>query len=348
MRPTFSIIFFTVVSGAGYGLLFLIGCSVAAGLSLASVDEWPMDGTHLLVEPRLGLLILLLCGALLATVGLIASLGHLGQPLRSWRAFSQWRSSWLSREGVAAFLTYLPIAAMTWILWSPDGPSTGAALRVGGALLALCSASTVICTAHIYSTLKPIRAWHNRFVAPSYLVFSLYSGALWQVALGYALPSTMRLPIAWYEFTLFANAIFAAPCCALLKCFYWRFLDSRSSESTIGSATGLARFGAVHSFERPHTEENYLTHEMGFALARKHARRLRVIAIWLILLAPLSSALLLTAIAHFTDFQVYVRLHCLAGWVALFAGMFGIFIERWLFFAEARHVVMLYYGAKRA
>jgi len=35
MRPTFSIIFFTVLSGAGYGLLFLLGM---AGLG---VTIWP-------------------------------------------------------------------------------------------------------------------------------------------------------------------------------------------------------------------------------------------------------------------------------------------------------------------
>ena len=40
--------------------------------------------------------------ALLVSAGLLSSVGHLGKPLRAWRAFSQWRSSWLSREGVAA------------------------------------------------------------------------------------------------------------------------------------------------------------------------------------------------------------------------------------------------------
>ena len=36
------------------------------------------------------------------TVGLVSSTLHLSHPERAWRAFSQWRSSWLSREGVAA------------------------------------------------------------------------------------------------------------------------------------------------------------------------------------------------------------------------------------------------------
>jgi DMSO reductase anchor subunit len=33
--------------------------------------------------------------------------------------------------------------------------------------------------------------------------------------------------------------------------------------------------------------------------------------------------------------------------VATLATTAGAFVERWLFFAEARHVVMLFYGARR-
>src|SRR5579863_3057406 len=116
MRPTFSIIFFTVISGAGYGLLFLIGFALATGLSLIPHDRWIMDGPHETVDPRVGMLILLAVGVLLASAGLLASIGHLGQPLRSWRAFSQWRSSWLSREGVAALATYVPIIVIVWMI----------------------------------------------------------------------------------------------------------------------------------------------------------------------------------------------------------------------------------------
>jgi hypothetical protein len=47
-------------------------------------------------------------GGLLVSLGLLSSTFHLGHPERAWRAFSQWRSSWLSREGVAAVATYLP------------------------------------------------------------------------------------------------------------------------------------------------------------------------------------------------------------------------------------------------
>ena len=94
MHPAFSVIFFTVASGAGFGLM-----AVAAGLS-------GLGGTRLDTRFVLAIGVLAL---LLAGFGLLSSLLHLGRPERAWRAVSQWRSSWLSREGVLALLT-MPVA----------------------------------------------------------------------------------------------------------------------------------------------------------------------------------------------------------------------------------------------
>jgi DMSO reductase anchor subunit len=339
MRPTFSIILFTVLSGAGYGLLFLLGLGLACGHWLAPYAVFTFDDfrfghaavTPVIEDPRMSVAIGLLAGSLLATIGLLASIAHLGQPLRAWRAFSQWRSSWLSREGVASLATYLPLAAIFWFLFAEG--RDGAALpvvRTCGLLLALCSTATVYCTAHIYSCLKPIRAWNNRFVLPGYLLLGLQAGALWLVALNLPPPGDVRLN--GFRWIWLSNATLIAPACALLKWKYWRWLDAPTSEPNAGIATGLDRIGSVRSFEQPHTEENYLTHEMGFVLARKHARRLRAIAFWLILLAP------------GTTLPLVLLIGWPAAWLALLMGMTGIFVERWLFFAEARHAVMAYYG----
>ena len=59
---------------------------------------------------------------------------------------------------------------------------------------------------------------------------------------------------------------------------YWIFIDTTSARSTVASATALGSRGRVRMFEAPHTQENYLLKEMGFQIARKHARRLRLIA----------------------------------------------------------------------
>src|SRR5215468_11967825 len=93
MHPALSVIVFTTVSGAGYGLLAWVGVWAVAG--------WlPADRGLAAASLALSL------GAI--TAGLLSSTLHLGHPKRSWRAFSQWRSSWLSREGVSAVVTFLP------------------------------------------------------------------------------------------------------------------------------------------------------------------------------------------------------------------------------------------------
>lgn len=312
MRPTFSIILFTVLSGAGYGVLFLLGITLALPSPNAA-------------EARSGAGAALAAGFLLSSAGLLASIAHLGQPLRAWRAFSQWRSSWLSREGVASLLTSVPMLAIAFLLFAR--PDAIIALHLCGLLLATCCVATVCCTARIYSSLAPIRAWHNRYTLPGYLLLGLYSGTLWACALG-ATTASMR---PWSSRWIAAGALaLIAIASVLLKCSYWRFLGALAPVGA-GSATGLDRLGVVHRFEQPHTEENYLTHEMGFVLARKHARRLRAIAIGAIVLAPLA----MPALPALIDWP--------GAWLALAVGMLGLIVERWLFFAEAKHAVMAYY-----
>src|SRR4030095_9750847 len=140
MHPAFSVIFFTVISGCGYGLLFLLGLALAANPQLFVGSE---------------ALLALATGPILSAAGLTSSLLHLGQPQRAWRALSQWRSSWLSREGVAAFLSFVPVFALAATVWRGD---SGALVRVAAAALALMAVATVCCTAKIYTSLKTIRA----------------------------------------------------------------------------------------------------------------------------------------------------------------------------------------------
>jgi len=319
MHPAFSVIFFTVISGCGYGLLFLLGVALAANPQLFVRDE---------------ALLLLAAGAVFSATGLTSSLLHLGQPQRAWRALSQWRSSWLSREGVAALASFAPALALAAALWRGDG---NALVRVIAIALAVMAVVTVCCTAKIYTSLKTIRAWHNGLALPGYLLFALLCGAatLWMLLAASGSDDALvraNLPVI--------VAILGAAC-AVIKREYWRFVDTASSESTTESATGLGRFGTVRGVEAPHTEENYLTREMGFVLARKHASRLRVIALVLFALLPVVlavPAMMLQSMAIVTVCAVFVALGVIA----------GTFVERWLFFAEAKHVVMLYYEGARA
>ena len=93
MHPQFSVIVFTTLSGAGYGMLCWLGL-------YGAMDRLPADRQFAIVAMIVAL------GTIAA--GLVASLFHLGHPERAWRALSQWRTSWLSREGVAALITFIP------------------------------------------------------------------------------------------------------------------------------------------------------------------------------------------------------------------------------------------------
>lgn len=324
MHPALSVIFFTTLSGAGYGLLALLGGGIA-------LDLWPR-GTTATLAP-------LAVGGVLVSIGLLASTAHLGQPWRAWRAFSQWRSSWLSREGVASVATYLPVIVLATGL-SGASPDTALPLasRIAGALLVVGAAVTVYCTARIYSSLRTIPAWHDTTVTPGYLLLAAYTGGLWLWLLG-ALArrggdGIGRLGLAP---ELLAGIVFLAMLAAFVKLLYWRRIDDAAPVAGIGSATGLGAFGAVSAFERPHTEQNYITREMGFVLARRHAPRLRAVALLAGFALPLACVVAALQWPALTPaFAV----------VALAAASTGVFVERWLFFAQARHVVNLYYGAR--
>jgi DMSO reductase anchor subunit len=348
MRPTLSVIFFTVLSGTGYGLLFLLGLGLLVRwpyLASSRTDETGA-AVKLLIYPSVvnyGLLV----GLVLVSAGLSASLAHLGQPQRAWRALSQWRSSWLSREGIAAIVSYIPALGLVIAFWlpvfwhPPESATLFWDLRMQapcplGAALAVMAFVTVYCTSGIYTSLKTIHAWHNDYVLPGYLLFALLGGSscLWalQTLLGSGIDPLLRRGLPLLVIALgFA--------CAVLKRSYWRFIDTTRHPASTESATGLGRFGAVRSVEAPHTEENYLTREMGFVLARKHSARLRAIALILFGVAPIAFA----GIA-----LIWPNAGYLSACLVFISVIAGTFVERWLFFAEARHVVMLYYSAARA
>lgn len=307
MHPAFSVIVFTVLSGAGYGLAAVLGLGLLDPSALATKIA------HFLALA-------------LISAGLLSSTLHLGNPQRAWRAFSQWRSSWLSREGVLAIVTFLPLtlSAANSIFWDAYHPLLG----LTGALLC---AATVFCTAMIYGSLKTIDAWHTRRTPLCYLLFSaaggLVLGSLFGLAGGGSFPllpilAVLVLLLSWIaKFNWRKRALTATPL---------------SSPET---ATGLGGLGSVRLLERPHMTENYLTREMGFKVARKHAGKLWRIALLLGAVAPMVILVLLAIMAGGGS-----GLAVFAAALAVISHIAGMLVERWLFFAEARHAVVNYYG----
>lgn len=310
MHPALSVIIFTTASGAGYGLLALTGVLVWNGMM-------PMD------RP-LGIAVMGL-GLALVSGGLLSSTWHLGHPERAWRAFSQWQSSWLSREGVAAVITYMPACLLAWC-WVMEEP-TGGLMAWSGLALSILSLVTVFCTAMIYRSLATIPQWNNSLTVPCYLTFGIMTGTLILNAVLYLLGGGASLITVLC--VIFCISGF------LVKQAYWLSIDGHSDEASMGSATGLQDLGQVQPFEAPHSSDNYLMKEMGYQIARKHVQKLRRIVMVFGFLAPLA----LSVAAMLTDPVI----GGIAVVLAVLSATLGIIVERWLFFSEAKHVVMHYY-----
>jgi sulfite dehydrogenase (quinone) subunit SoeC len=320
MHPAYSVIIFTTASGAGYGLLVWLAIAALLGGAPLSFSQ--------------GLLAFGIAFALIVA-GLLSSTLHLGRPERAWRAFSQWSTSWLSREGVLAVATFVPsglFALLTmWRAWHGVlAPSSIlpvlAAVTIAGAL------ATVWCTGMIYQSLPTIRAWHRPIVSCIYIALALMSGAV----LFHALTVAIRGNASW----LGLITILLLLASGLMKLEYWRGIDTDEKRWTAESATGLGRFGKVRVLEQPHTQANYIMREMGYSVARRHATKLRRLSLLTAFALP-AGLIALAAIAA-------PALAVAFSIAAVISMAFGLITERWLFFAEAQHVVTTFYGADAA
>jgi DMSO reductase anchor subunit len=311
MHPAYSVIVFTTASGAGYGLLIWLSVAVALGL----VPMSPLLGAF-----GLGLALALV------TIGLLASMLHLGRPERAWRALSEWRSSWLSREGVAALVTYLPAGALGlgWVF----GETVPGQIAVAACLTILGALATLWCTGMIYASLPTIRAWCNPLVAPIYIVLALATGGALLTCLLIVFSRDARWAAGVSALALAAGW--------LLKVRYWAAIDGEEKTHTAEAATGLGHLGTVRPLDPPHTQPNFVMREMGYRVARRHAAKLRRLSAILLFKLPLLAALLLIAPLSWPA-QLIVAI------LSVFSAAAGVLVERWLFFAEAEHVVMLYY-----
>jgi sulfite dehydrogenase (quinone) subunit SoeC len=303
MNPAYSVILFTTASGAGYGLLSLL-CLAGASHGKASTPAFAFTSLFIALA--------------LITVGLLSSTLHLGRPERAWRALSQWRSSWLSREGIAAIVTY-PLAITFGLCWSGliDAPNL---IAPSGYATSIMCTVTVFSTAKIYSTLKTIRAWHQTFTVPVYLLFSAATGSVLLTAIANAFGRFAPVQ-SILSYVIMLVLIVA-------KFLYWRKLDRAPRTHTMATATGLGE--GVRQWEVPHTSTNFIMKEMGYVVARRHARKLRILALALL---DIAFALMVFCSNYPTFAYVAVPVIMCAAWV-----------ERWLFFAEAEHVVGLFYG----
>jgi DMSO reductase anchor subunit len=302
MHPAPSIVFFTVLSGLGLGMMAWLGLGFG-----------PDDGLFRWFASALAL------G--MTAAGGLASTGHLGRRENAWRAFSQWRSSWLSREAclMVAAMAVFGLYAAVWCLG-------GLRLWSLGLISVLLAVATIYSTAMIYAQLKTVPRW-SATPTPALFVATGLTGGLLGAAAMAGIAGAPASP-GWAALALVLSAGVAV---------WWQTAAAGAGRGSQGSsaetATGLGFMGRVRLFEAPHTGSNYLLKEMAYQVGRNRAYQIRLVGAVLGFLVPLILAL--PALW--------------SGWLllpALLAHLAGMLALRWLFFAEAEHVQALYYGKR--
>lgn len=303
MKPALSVIFFTVASGAGLGLLvWLLVASLMA-------DHIRMDATTFYKGA--------LVAAALITAGLISSTLHLANRKNAIYALTRIRTSWLAREGLLALALY-PLAALHLFALQTGLPQITPFTL---ALLIVDALAVLYCTGMIYGCLKTIPRWNTWMTPVKYVLFGLMSGAV-------LLPAVLSLRPT--QIGPVGKPMVAILLLAVGLVLYLAFLlKNPRKQHTINDALGLAQ-GKVRLLDVGHSHGTFLTNEFGFAVAREKARLLRWTAIVFAFIVPM-------ILCYFSQWF----------WTASLICVVGLLVERWLFFAEAEHVVRLYHGQQR-
>ena len=322
MHPAFSVIFLTTLIGAGQGLfLALYTSQVYAIFKLLPTQ-------HMGLFYAAGALI----AVLLLIAGLIASFFHLGHPERAWRAASQWRTSWLSREVIV-----LPITMGLIALWglahyldltrplfqAPGGTEVDLTLILGF-LATIAAFALFIATGMIYASIKFLQEWHTPLTIINFILLGSASGFLIATTLSALLDTSLtRFYGGWALLFIISSLIFRSTSLVRNK----RLRPKSDLRSAIGvrhtNMTQKAQGAMGGSFN---TREFFHGKKDSFVKSTKYI---------FFVLAFLIPAVLVTM----SFYQPGYLLPLLA---TIFQYL-GLIAERWYFFAEARHPQNIYY-----
>jgi DMSO reductase anchor subunit len=295
MRPAFSVLFLTTLIGAGQGLfiaLFFVELLVP-NLS----REFYVGGAFIVL--------------VLSSLGGVSSVFHLGHPERAWRAMTQWRTSWLAREGIAlpAFMG----AVFAWGVAHWFGLGYTLALGVLGVVLA---SALFICTGMIYVAIKVLKEWSHPLTVVNFVVLGCASGTT--LAAGYASFMVPDLTTPLAKAALVLTSLSLVTRAASL----WRNAVLRPV-STLQTAIGIRHPRIVQKAQGA-MGGSYNTREFFHGKSPAFVRGVLAVMLLGAFVLPMALVLTLPLVAFIMQYV-------------------GLLAERWYFFAEARHPQNLYY-----
>jgi DMSO reductase anchor subunit len=344
MRPAWSIVIFTTLAGLGQGFfLGLLGIEAVAGGAWAA---------HLLAPAAWGALALL--GA-----GLVASVFHLGHPERAWRAASQWRTSWLSREVIVlpALMLAVGVHAVALTMVGQGVAPRGIAFALGasGGIAAALCAALWWCTGMIYACLRMLREWATPLTPLAFAALGLASGlglaAAWfefevghlAMLAAHLLPTGASSPVveaalqaARTSVAGLCAAALAATCAAVAikGAWCWR-REALQPASTLQSALAIAH-PQIRQMSMGMTGGSFNTREFA------HGAAPWAMSVLPVAMIVFGAGLPLIAYAAAAMAKPGPEVGLLLSLVVVLQ-VAGVLCERWLFFAWARHPQNLYY-----
>ena len=315
MHPAFSVIFFTVVSGAGYALISL--------LSLFNFLNFGM-----LIDKNT-FFIIAITSAVLFTMGLISSTFHLANPKNAWRAFMRFKTSWLAREGLLAILFYPILALYLYFIYIDMQINNFMLMQYYSFLIFTISTVIIYCTGMIYACLKTIPQWNTIWTPINY------------ITIGFALAALIFffiLNLNGYDTTSYENYTLSMIAFSLATKLTYYFVI-RLPKYNIADATNAAvklKSTNVRLLDVGHTGGTFLTDEFGYKVAERKLFRIKILSIF--------SGFIIPFFLIYTYSFIYENIALCS--LAIFLSFIGMISERWLFFAQAKHVVNLYHGVE--
>ena len=321
MHPAFSVIFLTTLIGAGQGLflaLFTVESYAAFGLLPAQPDSFYA------------------CGSIVAMVllglGLFASFFHLGHPERAWRAATQWRTSWLSREVIVlpAFMgTAFLYGLAHWTGFNPQLGQlpSGAPINLTailGSLGTLLAFALFICTAMIYASLRFLREWHTPLTVINYTLLGGASGfTLSTLVASQRAHDVVGFLAGWA--TILTVLAFVGRLASLIRnC-------KLKPKSTLQSAIGI-KHPKIAQKTQGAMGGSFNTREFFHGQSRRVLRSVKWFFVLTVFAVPLP---LLGASLNHESAGLLALAFCIQ--------YVGLLAERWFFFAQANHPQNLYY-----
>lgn len=323
MKPAFSVIFLTTLIGAGQGLFMAL---------VAGQFYWVIGATSGLENGNF-----YAYGSLLALIflifGLIASFFHLAHPERAWRAASQWRTSWLSREVIAlpAMMgTVVLYGGLHWLDWRPVLLTFGNLKELdltmaAGYLGVVAAIALFVCTGMVYACMKFIQEWASPLTVLNYGLMGTASGFVLAAAYA-ALAGSLLMDF----FTVGALSLTILALTGRLASL-WRN-SSIKYLSTLQTAVGMHHRN-LRQISRGFTAGAFNLTEFFHPGGPGLVRLLKLVFLVAAFIMPIVLLSLVLATGGSATFLILVFI----------LQYLGLLAERWVFFAEASHPQNLYY-----